>query len=237
MQPANILANFPGIAAARIPDDLCVYFNEFFTYAAADWGIVTTEDGTGSATEAITDGVGGLLLISNAAGADDLDVLEGVSEGFKLAVGKPLWFQARVAIDDTGLAEWAIGLWKKVANVSTFTTGTMTIDSGVYFQGGPTNCAADKIEGVCEKDTTESDDCVHTTIADGVYYKLSFFWDGIDTVYFYVDDAFIGKTTEASSTFTKINDDEEACVAFGINNSTAVIRTMTIDYIFVAQVR
>ena len=46
---------------APAPHKYHTYFNDFDTYLASDWTITTTEDGTGSATEALADGDGGLL--------------------------------------------------------------------------------------------------------------------------------------------------------------------------------
>lgn len=235
MNPASILVNFPGIAAARTPQDLCVFFDDFFEYTATDWTITTEEDGTGDASEAITDGVGGLLLITNDNLEDDNDIHECKAEAFKLAAGKPLWFKARVAIDDTGLAEWFIGL--TINTGDTIVAGDMVVTDGVYFVGGPTDVAADYLEARCEKGSAE--DCTaHVAIVNATYYELAFFFDGVNTVYFYVDGAFIGKTVESDfASSVNIPDTEELAVAFGVCNSSGVIRTMTIDYIFVAQQR
>jgi hypothetical protein len=48
------------------------YFNDFMTYNSGDWTVTTTEAGTGSASEAVTSSAGGALLLTNAAGDDDL---------------------------------------------------------------------------------------------------------------------------------------------------------------------
>ena len=52
------------------------YSNDFMTYASGDFTITTTEAGTGSATEALTSGAGGQLLLTNAAGDNALDFLQ-----------------------------------------------------------------------------------------------------------------------------------------------------------------
>lgn len=49
------------------------YFDDFNIYNAGDFTITTTEDGSGSAAEALIDGDGGLLQITNAAGDNDHD--------------------------------------------------------------------------------------------------------------------------------------------------------------------
>ena len=47
-----------------------MYHNDFDKFVAADFTITTTEAGTGSATETVATGDGGLLVITNAAGDD-----------------------------------------------------------------------------------------------------------------------------------------------------------------------
>ena len=86
---------------APAPHKYHTYFNDFDTYLASDWTITTTEDGTGSATEALADGDGGLLLVPNAAGDNAHDLFHLVKEGFTfltrlllklLFIGIPLTF-------------------------------------------------------------------------------------------------------------------------------------------------
>src|SRR5688500_1063539 len=64
------------------------YFNDFDTFVAGDWTITTTEAGAGSATEALTDADGGVLLVTNDAADNDADFFQKVGESFLLASGK-----------------------------------------------------------------------------------------------------------------------------------------------------
>jgi len=64
------------------------YFNDFDAFLASEWTITTTEAGTGSATEALTNADGGVLLVTNAAGDDDLDFFNKVGESFLFAANK-----------------------------------------------------------------------------------------------------------------------------------------------------
>ena len=85
---------------APAPHKYHTYFNDFDTYLASDWTITTTEDGTGSATEALADGDGGLLLVTNAAGDNDHDFFQLVKEGYKYESGKQLAFNIRFKTND-----------------------------------------------------------------------------------------------------------------------------------------
>ena len=53
-----------------------VYHEDFDKYTASDWVITTTEAGGGDATEALADGDGGLLVITNDAADNDSDELQ-----------------------------------------------------------------------------------------------------------------------------------------------------------------
>ena len=74
-------------------------YNDFMTYNSGDWTVTTTEAGTGSASEAITSGAGGQLLLTNAAGDNDLDFLQLKGESFKLSTSKRAYFSARFSIN------------------------------------------------------------------------------------------------------------------------------------------
>ena len=93
-----------------------MYHNDFDKFVAADFTITTTEAGTGSATETIVTGDGGLLAITNAAGDDDLDALQwkghasGTIENYKFEAGKDLFFSCRFKVNDATQTDLAIGL-------------------------------------------------------------------------------------------------------------------------------
>ena len=65
---------------ANRPNRLHSYFNDFNTFAVADWTITTTEAGASSASEALTDEQFGALL-GNVAGIDDLIKLAPAAGG------------------------------------------------------------------------------------------------------------------------------------------------------------
>jgi len=61
------------------------YFEDFDYYTAGDWTVTETDAG---ATQALTDGDGGLLLITNTAADNDLVSLQKKGESFRFASGK-----------------------------------------------------------------------------------------------------------------------------------------------------
>src|SRR5688572_27558300 len=85
----NVPADDPlGNMGLPDPTKWHTYFNDFDTFVVADWTITTTEAGAGSATEALTDADGGVLLITNDAADNDADFFQKVGESFLLAAGK-----------------------------------------------------------------------------------------------------------------------------------------------------
>ena len=73
------------------------YFEDFDYYAAADWTVTETQAG---ATQALTDGDGGLLLLTNTAADNDLVALQKVGESYRFESGKKLFFEARFKVSN-----------------------------------------------------------------------------------------------------------------------------------------
>jgi len=204
------------------PTTAHVYFNDFDTYVAGDWTITTTEAGTGSATEALTDADGGVLLITNAAGDNDLDFFNKVGESFLMAAGKQAWFRARFQVSDATQSDWVMGL--QITD-----TTMLAVSDGIFFQkdDGDAN-----IDFHVEKDGTASTALAIATNADATNVELAFHYNGIDAVTYFVDGVRIG-----SLAVTNLPDDEELTIAFGLQNGEAVAKTMSIDYILAAKER
>lgn len=205
--------------------DVITYMNDFLVeqdYAAADWVITTTEDGSGSATEALaTDEVGGALVITNDDADDDSDSLQLTQETFKLASGKKVWMEVRAKVSDADAVDAFIGL------AVTDTTPLDTTDR-VGFQiddGGAS------INVLTEKDSTETKTDSGEDAADDTYVKLGMYSDGTGKVEFFVDRAKVATHT------ANIPDDENLCVTLHLVNGEAAAKSMTVDYIFVCQER
>ena len=82
------------------PSSWHVWFDDFDKFTAGDWTITTVELGAGSATEAISNADGGVLLVTNAAGDNDSDFFNYGSETFLFEAGKKIVFKARVKVSD-----------------------------------------------------------------------------------------------------------------------------------------
>ena len=119
------------------------YFNDFDTFAAADWTITTTEGGAGDATEALTNADGGRLLITNDDADDDRDFFQKVGESFKFATGKRLFFKALFQVSDATQSDFVMGL--QITD-----TTPLAVTDGVYFRKDDGDALLDHLEGLAE---------------------------------------------------------------------------------------
>ena len=78
----NPLFNYPYMD----PFKYYTYYDDFFEYHAGIYTITTVEAGSGAATEAITSGAGGQLLITNDDADDDNDGILDSKDTFPLVV-------------------------------------------------------------------------------------------------------------------------------------------------------
>jgi hypothetical protein len=200
-----------------------VYHEDFDKYTASDWVITTTEGGSGAATEALGDGDGGLLVVTNDDADDDSDEFQwaggsgGVIESFKYEATKGLYFKTRFKVNDATQSDFAVGL------VITDTTVIDGTTDGIFFRKAD---GATSIELVIEKDSTE------TTVscgdaADDTFMTLGFYYDPrIRKFSVYKDNVKVGTAVN-----TNAPDDEELAVSFAIQNGAAAAKVMTLDYI------
>ena len=195
------------------------YFNDFMTYNSGDWTVTTTEAGTGSATEAITSGAGGQLLLTNAAGDNDLDFLQLKGESFLIDGSKRAYFSARFKVSDATQSDFVMGL--QITD-----TTPLAVSDGIFFikDDGDTN-----LDFIVEKDGTSTDTTAIHTMADDTFVTVAFFIDPITSLVQYS----VNNAEPVGVVNTNLPDDEELTVSFGIQNGAAAAKTMTIDYVTV----
>lgn len=202
--------------------DVHTFFDDFNTFAAGDWTITTTEAGGGSASEALADGVGGRLLITNDAADNDHDFFQLVKEGFKFQSGKRMWFEICFQTNDATETDIVAGL--QITD-----TTPLAVTDGVYFLKSDGAATADFM---VTKDSTSTTASAVATLADATDITLGFYYDGASTISYYVD-----KVRGGTVATTNMPDDEELTVSFGIQNGAAAAKTLNVDYVFAAQER
>lgn len=211
--------------------DFHTLFDDFDLYLATSW--VITE--TGSGTRAISQTAGGNLLITNAAADDDhnylqqRDVASGqVAEHWTWVSGKRLYFGARFKVSDVTQSDFVMGL--QITDTSPLGgSGAAGVSDGIYFAKDDGDALLDLMVGAS---STFSAVAGAKTLANDTWYTMEFYYDGVtSTIQFFVDGVPVGgvATTNAPTT--------ELCISFAIQNGEAVAKTMTIDWIRVAQER
>ena len=193
------------------------YFNDFMTYNSGDWTVTTTEAGTGSASEAVTSSAGGALLLTNAAGDNDLDFLQLKGEAFRLSASKKAYFSARFKVSDATQSDFVMG-------VHITDTTPLDVTDGIFFISAD---GAATLDFQVEKDNTATTTSSVATMANDTFITTSWFIDpDRDALYYSINNG-----TPLKSVATNLPNDEDLTISFGIQNGEAVAKTMTIDYI------
>jgi hypothetical protein len=205
--------------AMPAPTKFHTYYEDFDYYVAANWTVTETQAG---ATQALTDGDGGLLLITNTAADNDLVALQKVGESYRFASGKELFFEARLKVSDATESDVVIGL--QITDAT-----PLDVSDGVFFikADGSTSVSL-----LVEKNGTATTTSSVATMANDTFISLGFYYDGASSIQYFVDGVVKG-----TSVTTNLPDDEDMTVSIALQNGEAVAKTMTVDYVFVAKER
>lgn len=219
---SNVRKDMPlGMMGQLDPTKFHTYFNDFDTYVVGDWTITTTEAGAGSASEALADEQGGVLLITNDAADNDADFFQKIGESFKMVAGKKAWFKARFKVSDATQSDFVMGL--QITD-----TTPLAVSDGIWFQKDDGDTQLDFHVANSSAQTDQAN--VHT-MADATYVEVAWYYNGDDEIQVFVDDAVVATVATTNLPATELT------VSFGIQNGEAVAKTMSIDYIFVAKER
>lgn len=218
--------NFHIQFAHRIEQDFCCFDSDC-------WTITTKEDGSGSATEACTDMVNGVLLVTNAGGNGDYDELVYGCECFKLVDDYPLYAEIRFKIDDPDHSSFWFGL---ITGATWFTAPN---DYVVFFIPAADDSIylGTALNGAVTNTDTGID------LPDDTWYRLGFLWDGRDKIRYFVFQETTGYEMQGGYCIatgqvqTTICQDEELAVGFGIRNDEEDAHELYVDYILCAQKR
>ena len=209
------------------PSKYYTYFDDFFEYHSGIYTITTTEAGSGNASEAITAGAGGQLLITNDDADNDLDFFQLKGESFKWDSSKRMFFSARFKTNDATQSEIVMGL--QITD-----TTPLDVTDGIFFLKVDADTKPDLI---IEKDNTSTLSILEMdAMEDDTFVTLSFEYDPLDVstggavFRAYQDDVQVGEITGT----TNAPDDEDLTISFGIQNGEASAKTLTIDFILVA---
>lgn len=230
----NVVTRFPGgvtnVGQDTIFADLLqsdptlyhLYFNDFDTYTAGDWVVTETDAG---ATQALTAGDGGLLLVTNTAADDDLVALQKTPASWTFTAGKKAFFSCRFKVSDATQSDLAIGL-------QVIDTTPLDVTDGIYFLKAD---GAATVDIICRKNASTGSTSATgiATLADDTFITLAWYYDGVSKVLYSVNGT-VGGSLDGSSTYLP---DTTCAVSFALQNGEAVAKTMTVDYLFAAKER
>lgn len=198
------------------------YFNDFDTYVAGDWTV--TEVGVGS--RALTDGDGGLLLVTNAAADNDRNEFQKLGESFLLTAGKRAFFKARFKVSDATQSDFLIGLAVLDTTLQGAVDGAGATD-GIFFSKDDGDALLD-VQVQKNATTGQTRAAGIATVVADTFLTVAWAYDGKSEVAYFVNDVQLG-TLPATSAYLP---DTELTVSFAIQNGEAVAKTMTVDYLF-----
>ena len=255
--------NFEGMINARVPGDVFYFFDDFMgctwsvqndenssaaTKTSAPWLLTFVSTQVAASTPVAVDAVynypstlGGMLRITTDATADEGVNLQVQGTAFAIDedIGLPLYFETRFRTADVSNTDIAIGL--SAVDTEIITTGAddfvgFLLEEGVLY--------AHTAESSNEKNTdtaiTEADGAATTNAG---WVRGAFYFDGDNTVSFFVDDNDDGEfdfvVSRTVSTGTDYIPDDQALTPTieVICGTTYTAETADIDYVFAAQQR
>jgi hypothetical protein len=198
-------------------------FDVFYTAAgSADWTVTETQAG---ATQAITSGDGGLLLLTNTAADDDINAISFANLGFVIDPKKSFWLAARFQTSDVLQTEILFGL---VDTMAAFNPA-----NGVYLYkadgAAPVRLSIEKASAT----TNASPDSPSTGVLNNTMIEVAITFNADEgVVRGWVNGQAFGQITNLTNLPTVA-----LAPAIGIRNGEAVAKTLTVDYIMAAKQR
>jgi hypothetical protein len=258
----SLPVNFEGFMNARNPQDVVVFLDDFLgpsasiepdsdmltdgTSPCGPWTLtaVTANSAIGmvDATYNYLSTLGGVLRITTVASADDGTNLQVAGQAFVIDAdcGLPLYFEARFRTADVSNTDFFVGLSK--VDVEIVKTG-MDDAIGFLLEAGTLYCSS--AESSAEKNVSSG-----VTMYDGAattsnagWVRGAFYFDGKDTVTFWIDDNDDGEfdfitSLTVSTTLDYLPDDQTLTPTIEvITGTTLSAETFDIDYILVQQQR
>lgn len=218
----NVNATHPlGQYGLPDPTKWITYFTDFQDYVSGDF--TTTRVGT-TPTEALTDEAGGVLLLTTTAGATDSTFSQKKGESFLLAAGKRAIFRTRFKGSDATTSDMFCGL--QITD-----TTALAVSDGVYFYK-PTAAATMNLY-VADASSVITTSAI-ATMANATHVDLAWYYDGVSSVMYYVDNVLKGTVNVTTTTAGDLLPATELTVSYGIQNGAAAIKTMSLDFIFAA---
>jgi len=217
---------------AMDPTKVVVFFDDFAPFTGTEWVQTAVSIGSGTSAAAQSDTyIGGAVVITNAGNEDDGLFLQRSHDGgtndleiWRIQTTKKAWFKAKFQGNDLDQTDFMVGI--HIADTTPI-AGAPT--DGMWFQSDDED---GNLDIHCVKNSVDTTAAAIATMTDATDVEVGFYWDGVDTIHYFVDDE--EKGTLSAGT---IPNDEYMAISFGCQNGEATANTMTVDYIFAAMER
>jgi hypothetical protein len=210
------------------PTKTFVYFDDFTTYAAADWTVTEINN----ATQALAaDAPFGALVVTLAGAENDGSQSQLTTENFTMTAGKKAWFKTRFKISDEVQSDLAIGLCILDTTILGDVGGDGLTD-GIFFAKEDGDAIVDfhvqKNSTTGQLSTTSV-----TTLTADTYVTLGWYYDGGREIKLFVND--VHKTSvDIGATFATYMPDTPVTVSFAVLAGEGEATALTVDYLFAA---
>lgn len=195
------------------------YFNDFDTYLASDWVVTET---SAASTQALADGDGGLLVLTNPTNDDHLNAMQLTKMGFAGEAGKKMVALARIKTNDATETDIVFGFQPTDTTPLAATDGMW-----MYKADGGTTWVCN----VAKSSTATTSSAVGSTTAN-TFMVLGIYYNGKNEVEFWIDSAKV-----ATLATTNFPDGVNLTGSFAIQNGTTAAKTLTVDYVMFAKER
>ncbi|MCR4339894.1 MAG: hypothetical protein NUW01_08420 [Gemmatimonadaceae bacterium] len=200
---------------------------------ANDWTITSA----GGGAVALADEDGGVITLTNTAGASDNFFVQKLGESFLWEATKKLAILGRFKMSDATLSTFVFGL--QVTD-----TAPLDVDDGIFFYKAS---ASTTLTARVEKNDAASAANV-LTMANDTYVEVAIVYPGKPfadqngtTTYpfkiYYKDSGGIWRQTTTIDATANAPDDEELTISFGSQNGEGVGKVMSLDYAFFCKER
>lgn len=203
---------------------------------------VYTATKTNAGTIAATAGDGGLLLFTTDALATDTCAIQLPTASFVLNAGKKCFFLTRIKVSSAANTAFEAGLIQT-------TTTAFTVTDGVYFTkatGSASNLILRSTVGSANTDLTIP--TAAYTLADNTFIDLGFYIDRNGQINAFVDSQLVGWIPQSGTgttlpnrgpvgTFSPTLTTATLNLTLAVKSGTASAKTMTSDFVMVAQER
>jgi hypothetical protein len=220
----NGVTNFfdnQGFANLKVPDPSIYHWllEDFDQFTLAQW--VTGGVGTPVAP-ALAAGDGGILSMANSAANGDNNWLQAAMPAWSITPGKKLFFRARASINAVAFGSIALGLQVTVA-ANNFLTPT----NGLFLRKSASNTGMELVSRSAGVETAS------TTVGDytGGTVDVFFAYDGQGNIIAGANNTPAVSITPAALPVGILT------LTLGVQNTSAAVRTMLVDQIFVAKER